>query len=139
MYCIGIDWKTKLKSILQTKTLNMDNTKFEISSNDNKTWVCDKCQEQLDSTFTECWNCSPEKEKLQKSRPDGKLSIWIAIFSFLIPITGALYYLVNKDITPNKAKSAGHAALWGWCIFLIIERLLPLIGIEEYYFIEFID
>ena len=56
-----------------------------------------------------------------KSKPEGEQKHWndklgfgLAIFSFCIPLAGAIIYFSNKNSSPNKAKSAGYAALIGF-------------------------
>jgi FtsH-binding integral membrane protein len=63
-----------------------------------------------------------------QENPDDKLSAGLAILSFCIPIAGAIIYFSNKDSMPNKAKSACHAALWGFGIGLVLNILLRLAG-----------
>lgn len=48
------------------------------------------------------------------------------ILSFCFPIVGGILYFVNKENKPKKAKSACHAALWGFGSGIIIKILVTL-------------
>lgn len=69
-----------------------------------------------------------ENQLPPQENPDDKLSTGLAILSFCIPIAGAIIYFSNKDSMPNKAKSACHAALWGFGIGLVLNILGRLAG-----------
>lgn len=43
-------------------------------------------------------------------------NIGLAVLGFFIPLVGLILYLVNKDTSPLKAKSAGIGALIGFCV-----------------------
>jgi len=64
----------------------------------------------------------------QQSNPDDKLSTGLQVLSFCIPIAGAIIYFNNKGTNPNKAKSACHAALWGFGIGVLINIIATLAG-----------
>ena len=65
-----------------------------------------------------------DNNKIDQENPDDKLSIGLAILSFCIPIAGAIIYFSNKNTMPNKAKSAGRAALWRLGINVLIWTLI---------------
>lgn len=69
-----------------------------------------------------------ENQLPPQENPDDKLSTGLAILSFCIPIAGAIIYFSNKDTMPNKAKSACHAALWGFGIGILLNILGRLAG-----------
>ena len=70
-----------------------------------------------------------EQNQLQNSEnPNDKLSTGLAILSFCIPLAGAIIYFSNKDKMPNKAKSACHAALWGFGIGIVLNIIVTLAG-----------
>jgi hypothetical protein len=69
-----------------------------------------------------------ENQLPPQENPDDKLSTGLAILSFCIPIAGAIIYFSNKDTMPNKAKSACHAALWGFGIGVALNILGRLAG-----------
>lgn len=69
-----------------------------------------------------------ENQLPPQENPDDKLSTGLAILSFCIPIAGAIIYFSNKDKMPNKAKSACHAALWGFGIGVVLNIIGRLAG-----------
>ena len=56
------------------------------------------------------------------------LGTGLAILSFCFPIVGAIIYFVNKENKPQKAKSACHAALWGFGIGIVLQILVTIAG-----------
>ena len=42
--------------------------------------------------------------------------IWLRVVAFLIPLIGFIYYFVAKGDYPEKAKTVGKIALWGFGI-----------------------
>ena len=63
--------------------------------------------------------CAIENKKTSVASPDDAPNTGFAILGFLIPIVGLILYLVNKDTTPLKAKSAGKGALIGFCVTVV--------------------
>jgi hypothetical protein len=63
----------------------------------------------------------------EKNNKD-KLNTGLTILSFCIPIAGAIIYFSNKDQYPNSAKTACHAALWGFGIGVFLNILSTLIS-----------
>ena len=47
-------------------------------------------------------------------------STGLNILSFLIPLVGLILYIIEKDKSPIKAKSAGKSALWGVGVSVIL-------------------
>ena len=66
-------------------------------------------------------------ENSDSNKPKDELSTGLAILSFCIPLAGAIIYFSNKDTSPNKAKSACHAALISFGIGILI-RILVTVG-----------
>ena len=59
------------------------------------------------------------KEKKTSAVVEGDApSMGWAVLGFFIPLVRLILYLVNKDATPLKAKSAGKGALIGFCVSL---------------------
>ena len=50
-----------------------------------------------------------------------------AVLGFFIPIVGLILYLVSKDKTPLKAKSAGKGALIGFCTSIALGVIYGII------------
>lgn len=57
-----------------------------------------------------------------QNSPD-KLHIGLTVLSFFIPIVGIVIYFMNRNELPNKAKTAGMAAIAG-VVFGIVMNLL---------------
>ena len=55
-------------------------------------------------------------------------STGLNIISFLIPLVGLIIYLTQKESSPIKATSAGKAALWGFCISLLLSIIFIVAG-----------
>lgn len=55
----------------------------------------------------------------QNSGPD-ELGVPLTIVSFCVPIVGGILYATNKDQYPNKAKTAGRAAIAGVVLGIIL-------------------
>ncbi len=64
-----------------------------------------------------------ENQFTSEENPNDKLGTGLAIVSFLIPLVGAIIYFSNKEEKPKKAKSACHAALWGFGIGVVLNIL----------------
>lgn len=61
-----------------------------------------------------------------EENPHDQLSTGLQVVSFCIPIVGAVIYFSEKEKYPNKAKSACHAALWGFGIGILLNLLVTL-------------
>lgn len=70
---------------------------------------CHKCGKELFDEAVICPGCGCEQEKIT-SLSDSSSFGW-ALVGFLVPIVGLILYLMWKDKTPLKAKSAGKGAL----------------------------
>lgn len=72
---------------------------------------CSKCGKELMDEAVVCPGCGcPQDNKTMQSVNDSSSFGW-ALLGFCIPIVGLILYLVWKDNTPLKAKSAGKGAL----------------------------
>jgi hypothetical protein len=45
-----------------------------------------------------------------------KAPMWLKVLAFLFPLAGGLYFVFMFDTAPEKAKSVGKAAHWGFSI-----------------------
>ena len=57
-----------------------------------------------------------------------ELGTGLTILSFCIPLAGAIVYFSKKDTQPNAARSACHAALWGFGIGIVLNILMTVAG-----------
>ena len=81
---------------------------------------CSKCGKEIHEEAVVCIHCGCSISGSNKvvAENDGPCT-WAAVLGFFIPIVGLILYLVWKDQTPQKAKSAGKGALVGFIIGLI--------------------
>lgn len=76
---------------------------------------CNKCGKDIPDSSLVCSYCGAQvgQRPVQSVQAvDGPIG-GLGILCFLFPIVGLILYLVWKDSTPEKAKGAGKAALWG--------------------------
>ena len=64
----------------------------------------------------------------QHVNPDDKLNAGLQILSFCIPLAGGIMYFVYQKESPNKAKTACHAALWGIGAGVVMQIIGTLAG-----------
>lgn len=86
---------------------------------------CIKCGKELDDNAVFCAHCGanqnaetapavqPQATYQQPEAPADASSFGFAFLGFCIPLVGLILWLVWKDKTPLKAKSAGKGALIG--------------------------
>ena len=77
---------------------------------------CQKCGKELVDEAVICTNCGCAVQAIVKSNEADAPNMGLAVLGFFIPIAGLILYLVSKDTTPLKAKSAGKGALTGCCV-----------------------
>lgn len=70
-----------------------------------------------------------EQNQFNQGSQNDELNTGLKVLSFCIPIAGAIIYFTSKKESPNKAKSACHAALWGFGVSVFLNILSALIGI----------
>ena len=56
-----------------------------------------------------------------------ELGTGLTILSFFIPLAGTIVYFTKKDTQPSAARSACHAALWGFGI-IVLNILMTVAG-----------
>ena len=88
---------------------------------------CSKCGKEImvDAVICPSCGCSQDNKTLQIKTDSSSLG-W-AFLGFCIPIVGLILYLVWKDDTPLKAKSAGKGALISVIISVIVYIIYALI------------
>ena len=86
---------------------------------------CSKCGKELMDEAVVCPGCGCAQEN-RAIQNDASSFGW-AVLGFFFPIVGLILYLVWKDSTPLKAKSAGKGALVSvivsvvlWIIYAVI-------------------
>ena len=83
---------------------------------------CKKCGKEIDEGAVVCPNCGWATDNLSasKTNQNDKPSAGFGVLSFFFPIIGLILYLVWKDTTPLRAKSAGKGALIGVIVSAVI-------------------
>ena len=72
---------------------------------------CSKCGKELVDEAVICPGCGcAQGNQAMQNQADSSSFGW-ALLGFCIPIAGLILYLIWKDNTPLKAKSAGKGAL----------------------------
>ena len=79
---------------------------------------CSKCGKEIMDEAVVCPNCGCAQETVKNANDSSSFG-W-ALLGFCIPIAGLILYLVWKDSTPLKAKSAGNGALVSVIISVIV-------------------
>ena len=64
----------------------------------------------------------------EQNNQNDELSLGLKILSFCIPLAGAVIYFMNKDKSPNKAKTACYAALIGIAVGIVFQVLATVAG-----------
>ena len=54
-------------------------------------------------------------------------STGFAVLGFFVPLIGLILYLIWKEKTPLKAKSAGKGALIGFCVSLAVSIIYGVV------------
>lgn len=80
---------------------------------------CKNCGEQIDDRAAICPKCGVPVNNNAFSQNDAP-SVGFGILGFFFPLIGLILYLVWKNQTPLKAKSAGQGALIGFIIGIVI-------------------
>lgn len=79
---------------------------------------CSHCGKEIMDEAVICpsCGCAVSSSSSVVSNPYDAPDTGWAILGFFIPIVGLILYLMNKDKSPLKAKSAGKGALIGFCV-----------------------
>lgn len=88
---------------------------------------CTKCGKELMDEAVVCPGCGCPQGNGMVSNPADSSSFGWALLGFCIPIVGLILYLVWKDSTPLKAKSAGKGALVSVIVGVVFYILYAII------------
>lgn len=90
---------------------------------------CSKCGKEIHDEAMICVHCgcAIETKKASAVNSNDAPSTAFAVLGFFIPLVGLILYLVNKDTTPLKAKSAGKGALVGFYVSLAFSILYAIL------------
>lgn len=90
---------------------------------------CSKCGKEIMDDAVICIHCgcsTVNNPNPAPSAPDAP-STGFAVLGFFFPLVGLIMYLVMRDTTPLKAKSAGKGALIGVCVEVGLSILYAII------------
>jgi uncharacterized membrane protein YvbJ len=88
---------------------------------------CSRCGKEIFEEAVICPHCGCAVSPNYVAREVDEPSIGYAILGFFIPLVGLILYLVFKEKTPMKAKSAGLGALVGFVIGIIISFIAVIL------------
>ena len=88
---------------------------------------CSKCGKQIMDDAVICPGCGCAQETTPVVKQDDSSSFGWAFLGFCIPVVGLVLYLVWKDSTPLKAKSAGKGALVSVIVSVIFYVIYAII------------
>ena len=100
---------------------------------------CSKCGKELMDEAVVCPGCGCAQDaRFMQSQKDSSSFGW-AFLGFCIPVVGLILYLVWKDSTPLRAKSAGKGALVSVIVSVVFYILYAIvlgaaIGMGSFYF-----
>lgn len=83
---------------------------------------CKKCGKEISDDAVVCPNCGCATDNYNQVKTTEKdsSSFGYAVLGFFIPIVGLILYLIWKDSTPLRAKSAGKGALVSVIVSVVI-------------------
>lgn len=85
---------------------------------------CSKCGNEIVEEAVVCPHCGCA---VAEEKQDDAPSIGFAVLGFFLPLVGLILYLIWKDKTPKKAKSAGKGALIGFCVNIVITVIYSIL------------
>ncbi len=88
---------------------------------------CSKCGKEIMEEAVICPACGCAVAPINANGEEDAPNMGFAVLGFFIPLVGLILYLVNKDKTPKKAKSAGKGALIGFCVGLVLSILYGIL------------
>jgi uncharacterized membrane protein YvbJ len=80
---------------------------------------CTRCGNQLFDEAVICPACGCSQQPVNAPAQNDKKSFGFALLGFFIPVAGLILYLLWKDTTPLKAKSAGKGALVSTILYFV--------------------
>lgn len=88
---------------------------------------CSKCGKELMEEAVVCPGCGCAQENQTVQAQNDSSSFGWALLGFCIPLVGLILYLVWKDNTPLKAKSAGKGALVSVILSVVVYIIYAII------------
>ncbi len=91
---------------------------------------CTRCGKELTDDASFCSACgSPCGQMPAAPGEVDAPSLGYAVLGFFIPVVGLILYVLEKDKTPKKAKSAGKGALFGFITSAVLGVLYPILSL----------
>ncbi len=82
---------------------------------------CSKCGKEIHDDAVMCIHCGCAVAQANTApNVNDAPSAGLAVLGFFIPLVGLILYLVNKESSPQKAKSAGKGALIGFIVSVVV-------------------
>ncbi len=81
---------------------------------------CSKCGKEIHDEAVVCPNCGCSVSNTPVANENDAPSTGYAVLGFFLPIVGLILYLIFKEKTPLKAKSAGKGALIGVIVSVVV-------------------
>lgn len=85
---------------------------------------CSKCGKEIVEEAVVCPHCGCA---VTETKPDDTPSMGFAVLGFFLPLIGFILYLIWKEKTPKKAKSAGKGALIGFCVSIVLSVVYAIV------------
>lgn len=88
---------------------------------------CKNCGRKIYDDTEICPYCSTPTHPRNNFQSQDKPSIGFGILGFFIPLVGLILYLVYKDKSPKKAKSAGKGAIAGVIVNIVLSIVYAIL------------
>jgi hypothetical protein len=88
---------------------------------------CSKCGKEIHEDAVVCVNCGCSVANNLVEDMNDAPNTGFAVLGFFVPVVGLVLYLINKDKSPKKAKSAGKGALAGVITSVVLSVLYGVI------------
>lgn len=88
--------------------------------------VCPFCNNEVYEEEMICPTCGYQFDQQQQNQyipnavQEDKVSVWLVVLSFLIPLVGFIYWGVKKKDRPKNANACGIAGLIGFVINFLL-------------------
>ena len=83
---------------------------------------CSRCGKELvdDAIFCTGCGCAVDPSIRFVRNEEDKVSVWLCVLAFLIPLFGLIYWAIKREETPKKANAVGITALISWVAGIIM-------------------
>ena len=85
---------------------------------------CSHCGQPVDDNAVVCVKCGCA---VNAPANDDAPSAGMAVLGFFIPLVGFIFYLIDKETHPLKAKSAGKGALIGFIAGIVLSVIYGVV------------